>query len=331
MIFPWQMQQWQQLWQAKTAKRLPHALLFSGIPGTGKTQFAEEFSRALLCKENKIDGLSCGACHACRLVDGRSHPNVMWVEPEKAGQAIKVDQIRAVSEFANQSALQGEYVIVIIHPANNMNVNAANALLKTLEEPPGNAVLILLSNQSEKMPATILSRCQKINFPKPATKVGISWLSSQLTDTSANAELLLKLANGAPLAALQLMQEEKMSVRHNFYQNLCAFQAKQIDPLKTAATLQELDCLVVVDFMLSFVMDIARLQLNAEVTDIINQDFTQQLQALAHATPISKVTRMMEYLQVLRNQLGTGLNLNKQLIMEGLMIRWIETLSAARP
>src|SRR5690348_7730311 len=98
MIFPWQTQQWNKLWHAKESNRLPHALLFVGIPGTGKMQFADNFARALLCQESITEG-ACYRCHACRLITGKSHPNVLWVEPEKDGHAIKVDQIRAVNEF----------------------------------------------------------------------------------------------------------------------------------------------------------------------------------------------------------------------------------------
>ena len=145
MIFPWQQKEWRQLCRAKESGRLPHALLFSGLAGIGKTQLADYFSRLLLCQQFQTEYDPKCQCHSCRLAEGRAHPNVLWITPEKEGQAIKVDQIREVSDFIYQSARQGEYNIVVIHPANQMNVNAANALLKTLEEPPHGSLLILIS------------------------------------------------------------------------------------------------------------------------------------------------------------------------------------------
>ena len=167
MIFPWQVNQWQQLLQAKSQQRLAHAMLFTGLPGIGKAIFAQHFSSALLCQKLNPDGNPCDRCHSCRLIAGRAHPNMLWLEPEKPGQAIKIDQVRDVSEFISQTSLQGDYRIVIINPADDMNTNAANALLKTLEEPSSGAHLILISNQNERLPATILSRCQRVVFQRP--------------------------------------------------------------------------------------------------------------------------------------------------------------------
>lgn len=158
-------QQWQQLQQMRETRRLPHALLFKGAAGTGKQQFARHFLQALLCLQNKPDGSACDTCHGCRQVIGQAHPDMMLIGPEKLGAAIKIDQIRKLNEFVRQSSLQGGFRIAIIYPADAMNVNAANALLKTLEEPAPDALLILVSNLSGQLPATILSRCQYVRFP----------------------------------------------------------------------------------------------------------------------------------------------------------------------
>ncbi len=325
-LFPWQQKQWQQLWRVKQENSLAHALLFVGIPGVGKAAFADNFSRVLLCQSitsNAVASYPCYTCHSCRLIEGKTHPNVLWVEPEKKGQAIKVDQIRDVSDFINQSALQGDYRIVIIHPANAMNASAANALLKTLEEPPVGALLILISDQKQGLPATILSRCQRIVFPPPKQEEARVWLKQHITDSTLDIELLLKLAHGAPLAAMQLMQEDLLSQRQTLLQALYGLRQQQANPVTVAAKLQEMDAVKVIDFVLSWVMDLLRLQVNADKNSIINKDYEPQLAALAQQIPIKSNNQLMIYLQQLRGQISNGINLNKQLMIENILIKWM--------
>ena len=328
MIFPWQHNQWQQLLHAKQVNQLPHALLFSGIAGTGKVQFASSFARALLCQAPEAGEInhSC-QCHSCRLMEGRAHPNVLWVEPEKAGQAIKVDQIREASDFIYQSALQGKYRIVLINPANEMNINASNALLKTLEEPPPGAIIILISHQSSYLPATILSRCQRINFPRPNDEDALKWLQHELKDSAVDHRLLLSLAHGAPLAALNLNQDDIFSARKDLFDDLCLLKQKQGDPIKSAAKIQDTDPLQTIDFALSFITDLLRLQLGSELKDISNRDYESQLIELKQQTCMDQNTQLMDYLQNLRAQICGGINLNKQLMIENLLIRWMESPS----
>lgn len=152
MKYPWQDKQWQQLWQAKQTERLPHGLLLSGLAGTGKLHFALHFTQALLCSQVSAEGDPCNTCHACRLVMTDVHPNVFRVSPEEEGHAIKVDQIRALAEFIQQSSLQGGFRVAIINPAHSMNISAANALLKTLEEPAEGAILILSPIKADTYP-----------------------------------------------------------------------------------------------------------------------------------------------------------------------------------
>ena len=282
---------WQPLWRAYRAQRLPHAILLSGAAETGAMHFADRFSRALLCQAVAADGTHCNHCHMCRLVETKAHPSLLWVEPEKENSAIKVNQIRDVTEFINQTALEGDYRIVIIHPADSMNANAANALLKTLEEPPKGALLILISEQPSRLPATILSRCQKIVFRVPP--------------------------NTSPV-----LNEEMMALRQNIFQALYALSQQKADPLKSAAALQSMDALPLLDFMLSWIMDLLRLQVGAET--ITNNDYESQLIELSARTALQLNTKWMENVMDFRKQLIEGFNLNKQLLLESLFIRWVE-------
>lgn len=328
MIFPWQMTQWLHLSQAKKKQQLSHALLLSGMKGIGKEQFATSFIHSLLCQKSHEEApYYCNNCHDCRLIAAKVHPNVRWIEgndtQEKSTQ-IKVDQIREVNEFVQTTSLQGKYRIVLIHPADNMNIHAANALLKTLEEPAPFAILVLICEQLSSLPATILSRCQQIHFMRPDRAISLNWLNEQTPDTSHNLSLLLNLANGAPLQALQLKENEVLKVRQNLFQVFCLLQQREAEPVYSANQIQEIEILSVLDYFLSWMLDLLRLQLGGKDQEIINQDFAVQLTKLQQSTSVENNMQFVSFLQNLRIQLVRGINLNKQMAIESIFIRWRE-------
>lgn len=285
--------QFQHLWRAKNENRLPHALIFSGVKGTGKAKFADRLTRALLCTAVTPQGEYCNQCHACRLIEGRVHPNILWIEPEKAGAPIKIDQVRLVSDFIQQTSAQGEYRIVIIHPVGEMNSHAANALLKNLEEPSSGALLILINDQQKRLPATILSRCQRIVFPPPEPDELHAWMINQ-------------------------------PVRQDLFQALHAIVEGRSDPIKSAASLQSSDITQLLDYLLSWMVDLLKLQLNSESNKLINSDFLPILTSLSNKTKQQHNVKLMEAIQQLRTQVCTGINFNKQLILESLFVQWME-------
>jgi DNA polymerase-3 subunit delta' len=320
MIFPWQTAQWSHLLSLWHKKRLPHALMFSGLEGIGKVHCADIFSRILFCQQ-PINQLPCNQCHSCRLTRGRAHPNILWIEPEKAGAAIKVDQIRDVSEFINQTSLQGEYRVVIINPANNMNIHAANALLKTLEEPSIGALLILVADLRNRLPATILSRCQRVLFSVPPSAQALAWLNQELKDKALLAESLLQIANGAPLTALSLAKEDILTTRTMLFQAFIKLDEKKADPLKIAAELQDNESIQLIDLATAWVIDLIRLQVG--IHDMINQDFASALNALQTKRALQKNQQYLTHLQGLRKQLCQGMNFNKQLLTESILLQWM--------
>lgn len=326
MIFPWQLSEWQQLQQTIQANRLPHALLFSGIAGTGKKQFADEFSKSLLCRDKNPEGYACGHCHACHLVKGRAHPNLYWVEPEKEGGSIKVDQIREMNEFVYQSSFEGEFRVVIIYPAHTMNMNAANALLKTLEEPSSGAIIILVADEVARLAATILSRCQKVIFTRPSETQALNWLKESLP-TQENAALLLSLSNGAPLAAKNLAESDSLALRQTMLTGLTQLTDKQFDPIQLASKLQAFESLQFIDFFLNWLSDLLKLQLQVSTSALTNLDFQSALISLRSAIPTQKIIDLNAYLLQLRKQIGVGINFNKPLLMEDILFRWMRCAS----
>lgn len=327
MIYPWQMTQWQQFWRQKNLGRLPHALLLTGIAGTGKSEFAIEMAHALLCEQVSPEGMACRKCHACRLIQGDVHPNVLRLTPEKEGQAIKVDQVRAASEFVFQTSMRGRMRVVIIHPADNLNLSAANALLKTLEEPAPDSLIILVSDHSGQLPATVLSRCQQLLFPRPPAALAMPWLIHEINDSAADPVLLLRLTGGAPLAASRLLKDNKLAFRQSFYQSLIALSEGKADLIQCASQCQDEDSLKLVDLFSSWMVDLLKLHLNGAPDQVTNTDYAPALSALSNKIARTRVSRLTEFLTDTRRQLCEGINLNKTLIAENLLFRWVECVT----
>jgi DNA polymerase-3 subunit delta' len=187
----------------------PHALLLTGREGIGKRVLALEFARALLCEAVRADGSACGECPGCRYVAAFQHPDLRIVEPveiDDEGAAtpapwIAVAHIRALIEWAQLTSHRRMAKVAVIVPAERMNAAAANALLKTLEEPPEGTYLILVSHQPGRLPATVRSRCRVMAAPLPEFESARAWLAEQ---GAREPDALLAQAGGAPLAALAL-------------------------------------------------------------------------------------------------------------------------------
>lgn len=197
-----------ELMQQSADQRLPHALVLSGPAGIGKQRLARSFLEALLCQQPQ-GGLACGRCHSCHLVAAGSHPDMAVLVPDedKKSKVIKIDQVRELVEFFSRTAQYGGRRVALLWPAESMNRNAQNALLKTLEEPGSGAFLLLLCNQPSRLLPTVRSRCQQRQLGVPDQSVAQAWLAEQ-TGNEGQATALLAAAGGAPLKALELEQAE---------------------------------------------------------------------------------------------------------------------------
>ncbi len=196
---PWQAEAWSRFNQQLTDGNLPHALVLAGMPGSGKSRLALALARLLLCRAPS-GGLNCGKCHSCEMSVAGSHGDFRWLQPDEKGRAIKIDQVRELVTFMTKTASFGEHKVVVLAPADAMNTNAANALLKSLEEPSPGTFLVLVADRIHGLPATIRSRCQIIKVPAPAAESGGAWLD-QVTGDSGESERLLELADGMPMLA----------------------------------------------------------------------------------------------------------------------------------
>ena len=220
-------------WQAALAaelvsrrRRWPHAMLIAGPAGIGKRVLAEWLARVLLCESPRDDGSPCGTCASCRYAAAGQHPDLRIVEPVdidddevKPVEWISVDRIRALTRWAELTSHRGGAKAALIVPAERMNAPAANALLKTLEEPAANTYLLLVSHLPGRLPATIASRCQRIAAPRPTPAEGRAWLSAR---GIRDAERALAQANYAPLAAEALAGADYQTERTVWMKALAA-------------------------------------------------------------------------------------------------------------
>lgn len=316
-ILPWQQAAWTALMERRRAGRLPHALLVTGPAGLGKNRFAEQFARALLCQQPTPDG-ACGHCRACGLLAAGSHPDYLQVGCEEDSKVIKIGQIRALTaRLAMTSQLSG-YRVVIITPAERMNTEAANSLLKTLEEPGSETLLLLVTTQPGLLPATVRSRCQRLAFAAPGHEQARRWLHTQAPE--ADADLLLALADGAPLAALELAQGDALQRRSALLDDLFALTTGQTDPVAVAERWHRDSLPQLLGWLTRAVMDLIRLKSAPRPPRLSNPDCQKRLQALAERVDLSVLYRRLDAVQ--RGAALARTQVTPQAILEELLIPW---------
>ena len=332
---PWHRSQWERIERSVQAARVPHALLLRGAAGTGKALFAARLAAALLCRSSAPP---CGVCEACRLCAAGSHPDRFDVTIREDRREIVVDQIRDVVHSVGLTARLGGYKLVIVDPAEQMNRHAANTLLKTLEEPPGATVFLLVSSNHALLLATIRSRCQMVDFPAPERDLAIEWLRENVRsaqegrgeaqearaprpggadrmprregEASVDPATALDLARGAPMRALDLLTRGSIGVRAGLARDVDALLAGS-DPMAVASRWKELGRAAVSLWL----ADILAERLRASVLD--------RASAGPHrAGPVhfSRLLPVLDRCLEVRGEVQARLNVNEQLVLERLAL-----------
>jgi DNA polymerase-3 subunit delta' len=320
IIDPWNLDVWQRLVARYRQDTMPHALLFSGLPGLGKSRLAEQLAAAVLCHSPEAGGLACGKCKACQLIQAGSHSDLHRINPEEDSKYIKIDQIRDFCDVMSRTSQLGGYRIGIVNPADAMNVNAANSLLKTLEEPGARSVMILVTSHLSKLPATIRSRCQLINFNKPKQELAESWLREQ--GVVEDVGLLLGLAQGAPRQALAFSEGKSLAARSEFLKDLEDLRKGVQDPLTTADKWGKAETERCLNWMYSWLADLICLKSTSEAAGIINRDRLSELQGQSKKIDLLNLYQLLDGVQAGLRQLQT--QVNQQMLMEDILIRWQE-------
>ena len=239
-LYPWQQEAWAQL--QKLRAQLPHAMLIHGPEGIGKTELAEHFAQSLLCEAVLPDGMACLECASCRWFSQYNHPDYRRIRPDalggdeadddgdaeadeaggdskKASRIIRIAQVRGLADFMNISTHQSGRRVILLYPAETLNTESSNALLKMLEEPLPGTVMLLVTNNADALLPTILSRCLKFPVAMPPQEVALAWVMDQ---DVADADAWLAEQGGAPLTALALAQTGKRDDLDAFLRQLAS-------------------------------------------------------------------------------------------------------------
>jgi len=316
-VLPWQRDQWRRIMDRLHAGRMPHALLLTGPQGLGKGAFARLLSQSILCETPGADGIACGRCRRCDLYLAGTHADVRFITLAEDSNQITIDQIRELIAFMGLTSQQGGYKIVVIDPADHMNNAAANALLKSLEEPPPASLLILIASRPVRLPATIRSRCQQLPFQLPPEEQAMDWLRGQDGFTS-DESLSLKLAQGAPLAALA--NGAQGGDRQALFSDLAAIIEGRRDPVGIAAAWLKLDIKLSLYWVYTLLVDMIRLKAVSTPPMFMNSDFKADLARMAQKMDIKALYQRLDQLLETWRQLETPVN--KQLLLEDLLLAW---------
>lgn len=334
MIHPWNQARFTQLMADRS--RMPHALLLHGPAGVGKQDMALEMAKGLLC-EAPVEGRACGECDACNWFEQGNHPDFRRLEPleneatgddeEKAakpakrgGRLITVEAVREVTDFLCLSAHRGGWRVALIQPAELMNTAAANALLKTLEEPPPGVVLILVSHQMGRLLPTVVSRCRKVHVGLPDPAQALDWLRRMGVEGGQD---LLAEAGGAPLSAFTFADAERSALRDGFLDQLAAYQNLDVCAVAQAFHASHAEAW---GWLLRWVLDALSQRLaGAPRYFLARAEQTARIGRAADLAALLALQReLLEAGRWLRHPLQT------QLLLESWLIRYVQT-AGVRP
>ena len=324
--FPWHTSVVQKLTTAWRQARWPHALLIHGADGLGKRQLAMWIAQTVLCDRRGDEFAPCGLCASCGLFAAHTHPDLQMISPEEDKQQISVDQIReACATLAMTSYRQG-YKVTIVDPAHQMTIAAANSLLKTLEEPAPQTLLILLTSKPAALLPTIRSRCQTLAVRVPLESDALAWLASA-SKTAVNSQVL-RFANGAPLRALELAEGRYSALWGEVASGLEALFAGRMDVTQLAKQWSGddiADRLLCLDHWL---MQAIRTALDPSLQQTDEFVTRMLLPSDAQALNISRLFVCLDRVRELKAALGRTA-LQRELALESVLLNLIETFATS--
>lgn len=318
-VYPWQAPLWQQL---AGRSQHAHAYLLHGAPGIGKRALAERLRARLLC-QRPLGLEACGECKSCYLLAAGTHPDSAVLEPEEFDKPIKVDQVRSLVNFVVQTAQLGGRKVVLVEPAESMNLNAANALLKSLEEPAGDTVILMISHQPSRLLPTIKSRCVQQACPLPSEAVSLQWLEKTLPDASQEVcRELLCLAAGSPLVAVRMQEQGVREQRALVVDGVKKLLKQQIAASPLAESWNPISLQLLFDWFYDWSQLMLRYQLTQDEEHLGQADMRKVVQYMAGKASQANVIKIQDWILAQRQKVIAKANLNRVLLLEALLVQW---------
>ncbi|MBB72505.1 MAG: DNA polymerase III subunit delta' [Legionellales bacterium] len=318
---PWQQSQWQRIESAMASNNLAHAYLLTGPEGLGKGLFARQLAQLLLC-QSPAAGRACGKCHACSLLQTGAHPDLAIITPEEGARGIKVDQIRDLCQQLQQtSQLKGRRVI-IIEPAELMNMAAVNSLLKSLEEPGVGVVFLLVSHHRYRLSATLISRCQTLAFAPDLSSETLNWVEQELNDSSQDPKRLLDLAAGLPFMALEYGGEAYQK-RVAFFSDFDQLLQGHTNAIKISEKWHA-DSQYVLDWLIGWLNNFMVWQVESGSALTLPEGELSLCQRLSRTDNTQGLFAVYDSLLRAKQQLLQQQSINTQLLMDDILLQWVE-------
>lgn len=322
--YPWLNQPYRQIIAQHQNGRPHHALLLQALPGMGDASLVWGISRWLMCQHRS--GLkSCGECHACQLMQAHTHPDWYELSAEKGKSSLGIDAVRNVTEKLYHHAQQGGAKVVWLPDASQLTEAAANALLKTLEEPPKNTWFLLCCQQPGSLLATLRSRCLSIHLASPDEGLSLSWLQKQTPASQSDALTALRLSGGAPAAAEQLLEDKNWAAR----QALCQALPKALngDMLSLQPVLNQDDAVRRIGWLCALLVDALKWQQGGG-RFITNVDQQALVAGIAQLLPGSAMDASVRQWMICRDRLLNVAAVNRELLLTDQLLTWEQMLHA---
>lgn len=323
--YPWLNQPYRQIIAQHQGGRAHHALLVQALPGMGDDALIWGVSRWLMCQQPQ--GLkSCGHCHGCQLMQANTHPDWYRLEAEKGKSTLGIDAVRQVTEKLYHFAQQGGAKVVWLPDAAQLSEAAANALLKTLEEPPANSWFFLTSREPSRLLATLRSRCMTLHLSPPEEKQSQQWLAKQSPLDDAARLAALRLSGGAPGAALALLEAVPWQAR----QALCAAipGALQHDIMQLLPVLNGDDAAVRIGWLLTLLVDAMKWHQGATQW-LTNCDRTDVVTVLTQHLSVSALSESAHRWMQCRERLLHVQAVNRELLITDQLLAWEQLMKPA--
>ncbi|KFK96489.1 MULTISPECIES: DNA polymerase III subunit delta' [unclassified Serratia (in: enterobacteria)] len=324
--YPWFNAAYRQLVGQYAAGRGHHALLVHAAEGNGEDALLYALSRWLLCQQRNGEK-SCGECHSCRLMLAGNHPDYHVLAPEKGKSSLGIEPIRQVIEHLYAHAQQGGAKVVSLPLVELLTEAAANALLKTLEEPPANTFFLLACREPSLLPATLRSRCFYWHLSSPDETLSLQWLNRQAPGNQSDRLTALRLHNGAPIAAERLLQPQHWQQRSALCTALNAA-LPQRNMLALLAVLNHDDVAERLHWLCSLLVDAMKWQQGA-AGYVLNQDQQPLVQQLATCLSSTSLQQIVQQWLNCRQQLLNVVGVNRELLLTEQLLAWEQMLGSA--